>query len=367
MDAKRRIERARTKLLLQHPFWGSLALHLDLSEVTEGTTSTLATDGRHLFFNPDFVNTLTEDELVGVVAHETGHCALGHVWRRGERKSSLWNVAADHAVNYILKHESGFILPDGALDSYPREYAESIYNKVSRKTRTGRQPWCNGNEELWGTSAQEDDDPGIKVSDQQQWADLTAQTAEAQGRGSTPGSMQELIGELKRPQVDWKSLLADMIYSAIPSDFSMNPNKRHVWRNIYLPSVKREGVELVVAVDTSGSVSSELLQQFMSECHGIAEAFGDYTIHFYAADAEINGYWTVTQTEDWPLELPGRGGTDFNPVFNDVEKRDLEPMCLVYLTDAYGPFPVEPDYPVIWVVCNNGGPTPWGSRVEVRD
>ena len=368
MDAKRRIERARTKLLLRHPFWGSLALHLELSEANESVTNTLATDGRHLFFNPEFVTTLNDDELIGVVAHETGHCALGHVWRRGERNPAIWNIAADHAVNYILKHESGFILPEGALDAYPKEFAESIYKKLGSKTRTKKQGWCDGSKELWTKSAKEDDEPGIMATDQQTWADLTAQAAEGPGQGTTPGSMSSIIGELKRPQVDWKSLLADMIYSAVPSDFSMNPNKRHVWRNIYLPSTRREGVELAVAVDTSGSVSQDTLTQFMSECHGIAEAFGDFTIHFYAADAEINGYWTVTQTEDMPVDLPGRGGTDFRPVFKDIEERGLEPTCLVYLTDAYGPFPrSEPDYPVIWVVVNNGGRTPWGSRVEVND
>lgn len=108
-----RIIRARTVLVMSQPFFGSLVLRLELAERPD-ITETMATDGRRLFYNPAFVDSLSDPELCGVLAHETMHCALRHFARRGGRDIGEWNVATDHAINLDVK-SAGFVLPAGVL------------------------------------------------------------------------------------------------------------------------------------------------------------------------------------------------------------------------------------------------------------
>ena len=103
---------ARTRMIVGNPFWGTLALNLEVIEVDEKhpQIQTMATDGVRMYFNPKFVAQLDEEELKGVVAHETEHCALKHMTRRGHRDHYRYNIAADFRINYDLI-EAGFKLP----------------------------------------------------------------------------------------------------------------------------------------------------------------------------------------------------------------------------------------------------------------
>lgn len=107
-----KLSRARTQLLLNQPFFGTLCLRLKL--VPLPSFPTIATDGQRLVYNPAFVATLTPSELEGVLAHEVMHCALAHHCRRGRRDAQLWNQATDYAVNPILL-SNGITLPKDAL------------------------------------------------------------------------------------------------------------------------------------------------------------------------------------------------------------------------------------------------------------
>ena len=122
-----RIQKARTTLLLDHPFFGTLLFRLGARSRT--SIETMATDGVSLFFNPKFVETLSTAELIGTLAHETMHPALQHHTRRGSRNTKRWNMACDFAINPLLV-EAGLTLPkDVLLDHRFRGMsAERIYN-----------------------------------------------------------------------------------------------------------------------------------------------------------------------------------------------------------------------------------------------
>jgi predicted metal-dependent peptidase len=100
VTASEKLARARTQLLLNQPFFGTLCLRLKLA--AEPRLPTMATDGQRILYNPGFVEKLSPAELEGVLAHEVLHCALAHQCRRGKRDLGLWNVACDYAVNPIL-------------------------------------------------------------------------------------------------------------------------------------------------------------------------------------------------------------------------------------------------------------------------
>lgn len=107
--------RARTALLVDQPFFGCLSMQLKLVEVKEGhwlhgEIDTMAVDGYHLFYYSPFVLSLSELELMGVVAHEVFHCVFRHMVRRGHRDSLIWNFAGDFCINLDLK-KANFTLP----------------------------------------------------------------------------------------------------------------------------------------------------------------------------------------------------------------------------------------------------------------
>ena len=130
---ERKLTKARTQLLLNQPFFGSLCLRLKL---VPGDVPTMATNGKLILYNCGFVESLTPAELEGVLAHEVMHCALAHHCRRGSRDPRLWNEAADFAINPIVLN-NGLALPSGALNDpgFAGLSAEEIYARLLQNER----------------------------------------------------------------------------------------------------------------------------------------------------------------------------------------------------------------------------------------
>ena len=130
-----RIQKARTALLLDHPFFGSLLYRLKDRESL--AVKTMATDGVSLLWNPEFVETLTAATLAGTLAHEVMHPALHHHLRRSGRDLKRWNVACDFAINPLLV-DAGLKLPEGILleNRFRGMSAEQIYNLLESEEGT---------------------------------------------------------------------------------------------------------------------------------------------------------------------------------------------------------------------------------------
>src|SRR5271168_2777759 len=128
-----RIQKARTALILDHPFFGSLLFRLKGRECR--SVQTMATDGMSIYYNPDFVETLNAATLAGTLAHEVMHPALHHHMRRSGRDLKRWNVACDYAINPLLI-EAGLSLPEGVLldNRFRGMSAEQIYNLLDSET-----------------------------------------------------------------------------------------------------------------------------------------------------------------------------------------------------------------------------------------
>ena len=136
-----RMTKARNKLIMDYPWFGSLAMRLNVSEAEGGQYNghpvpTMSTNGQVIVYNPKFVETLTESEVVGVMAHEVLHCALLHPFRRGAREAKKWNVACDYAINQICA-DSGLSLPKNAIQpnpAYAGMSADQIYSILPEPT-----------------------------------------------------------------------------------------------------------------------------------------------------------------------------------------------------------------------------------------
>jgi predicted metal-dependent peptidase len=118
-----------------------------------------------------------------------------------------------------------------------------------------------------------------------------------------------------------------------------------------LPSVERQGVgEIVIAVDTSGSIGRLELEQFAGEISAISEEAQPEAIHVVYCDAAVQSTQWFELAEPVRLEPKGGRGTDFRPAFDWVAKNDIAPICLIYLTDlCCDSYPEAPEYPVLWV------------------
>jgi predicted metal-dependent peptidase len=396
-----KLTKARVQLLFQQPFFATLCLRLTL---IPAEVPTMATNGRVIYYSPAFVDSLTPLELLGVLAHEVLHCALAHQCRRGSRKPRLWNVAADYAINpIVLQH--GLSLPAGALinQEFDGLSAEQIYAKLMREGGADGQSQQQGQPDSAGGSSQlppqsqggvgDGDDlnvprPGgfgevLDASDEAgspaSEAELTRQANEwaiaaeqamrtANSCGHESAGVERSLKEVRECRKDWRSILRDFIAATVATDYSWSPpNRRYVASGLYLPSIRREGVgKIVIGVDTSGSIGEEELKQFAGEISAISDQAQPELIHVVYCDAAVSSTEEFGPSEPITLEPKGGGGTDFRPVFDWVEKNDVEPVCLLYLTDlcCHGYPVVPPPYPVLWVT-DSRRTAPFGETIKI--
>lgn len=407
-SALERITRARVQLMLRHPYLASAAARLPLIDGSSlEWCGTLATDGYNIFMNPTFVASLSEEETIGVLAHEIMHCVLGHIDRRGDREPGGWNLAIDYATNAFLL-ESGFTLPAGGLfeRSFRGLTAEDIYDRLpmvvtarggrvapsARKGRKSDRQAPQRGQEIGASAARGFDehlDPGdprgaIFRGKDFPTAEERKRLRDGLGRellsglsGVEAGYLHEEIRKAGREQVPWQALLARFVTGLRTNDYRTYPfNRKHLWRGIMLPSMGVPGPKhIVVAIDTSGSMGHQVLGGILKELDSL-RAVSQCRLTLLECDAGVRREesfeaWELTNTAFERRAFAGRGGTDFRPVFRWLEKRETgavdRPDCLVYMTDGYGTFPDRgPPLPVLWIVPKSGiEKAPFGSLIKV--
>jgi len=399
ITAKQRLSTARATLVLDHPFFGSLALRMNLEEETRGRTQTMATDGRSIFYDPKFVKGCSDLELVGLLAHEVMHPAMQHHTRRGDRDPRLWNDAADYAINPILT-EAGFVLPGGALTSfqYRGMTAEQIYDDLDQpsdnadtseaEAPSGADDNQGGEDKQDGNSAGEESvsgdgagqDPGVgdrpgavldapdPAQQEAEWQVAFKQAIQAaRMMGQMPGSIAQAVDEVAKPRIDWKAILRRFVQRSASADYSWQmPNRRYLASALYLPEIRSESMPLlVVAVDSSASTQS-VLPIFKAELQSIVEECQPEATIVIMADAAVQRVDRFERGEPIEFNLEGLGGTDFRPVFQHVEREQWDPACLIYLTDGDGCYPDDgSDYPTMWAITTPDLQAPWGETVNI--
>lgn len=403
-EAAAKMDRGASQLVMQQPFFAALYMRLVRRERLD--VETMRVDGVSLDYNPDFVLGLTMPQLVGVLAHEVSHLAALHHTRRGHRDLATWQKAADYSINPIVM-AAGLELPAGCLidPQYDGLSAEEIYAQLVKQQQDDQgQDQAKDSQSAAGAGAAHGQDqaqgqaPGQgsggtdpagcgEVADapvpagemQQTQANLDEQEAEwrvaviqaqqaARAAGKMPGALSEAIDQVKRPKVDWRDQLRRFFTANDRTDYSWTPpNRRFASQNLYLPSLRSEEMgEMVLAIDTSASVTKAELDAFAAEFRSIMEEVRPRLIHIVYCDAMVQLVEQFTRDDvDIRLQAPGRGGTRFVPVFKWVEENHISPSCLVYLTDLEcNEFPQEPDYPTLWVSTNRPH-APFGEVIKL--
>ena len=177
-----------------------------------------------------------------------------------------------------------------------------------------------------------------------------------------------MIDHLLQPQLPWRMLLARYMTALARDDYSYSrPSRRE--GDFIMPSLRSQSLDLVVAVDTSGSIKDGEMEEFIDEIDALkGQVHARVTLLLCDAKLCDGAPWLFEPWEQFrrPEGVKGGGGTSFTPVFDWVEQAGRRPDLLVYFTDADGAFPkVEPPYPVIWLVKGKSK-VPWGERIQLN-
>jgi predicted metal-dependent peptidase len=400
-DIETKLSAARTRLILDKPFLGALVLRLPLVQGNPGWCKTTATDARSLYYNAEYIADLSLEQTQFVLAHEALHCALSHFARRQHRIKHRWDLACDFAVNPILIGDGLSPPPDALyMDSFADMTAEEIYPLLDdmedqqtqdqhiyddaddqqddsdtgggqgQKTSSGGQ----ANEaELDKNSGGASKPPPLGNEETEQlavqWRQRMAGAAQqALQAGKMGGALARLVDHLLQPQLPWRMLLARYMTAISRDDYNYSRPSRREGEAI-LPSLRSVQVDVVVVIDTSGSVTGSEMDEFMSEIDAI-KAQVRARISLHACDNQLaeNGPWEFETWDEFklPEDITGGGGTSFRPVFEWIDQQGRHPDLVVYFTDAEGDFPEqEPYFPVIWLVKGKAK-VPWGQRIQLN-
>ncbi len=394
------------RLRMKSPFFAILALFARFIPSQQLTSA--ATDGKDIFYNPEYLHSLPVAQQDGLLLHEVLHAALLHVPRQGVREAELWNIAADIVVNGIIYKQGVFELPPGGLRDKKLEdlSVEEIYELLLKNTNNTSKSLKLVNPDLLTEAPSDasssrnsrdlhnDNNPNIQIPPtplkkgglrvektgdnrldstnftskhslsvkrkaalEEHWRNALQQAsviARTVNQGTLPAGMERELGALSAAQINWRSYLWRYLVQT-PTDFS-GFDRRFIGRGLYLETLQGESIQVYLAVDTSGSVDNQQLLMFLNEVGGILSSYPHLKCELYYADAEAYGPYELSP--DMTLPKPeGGGGTSFVPFFEKVaENWDgyTQSVC-IYLTDGYGTFPdAAPQLPVLWVVTPGG-------------
>ena len=361
----RLLAKARTALVLEHPFIGNVALNLPY--IVDYGVKTAATNGKNIRYNPHFVDSLNDEERKFLVAHECLHPMLEHTYRRNGRNHKRWNQAADYVINKLLDDEKIGKMPQGGLLDNNIHQAgggttDGIYNILPEPDDDGN----NGHGDPLDDCNDGGDTPAEQAQQEAEWKVRVAQAAQAaKMMGKMSAGLERLVGEILKPKVDWRDVLRKFLEKCKSDQRTWSKfNRRFLAQGIYLPSVSGESLgEIAFAVDCSGSITQDVIDQFAAEIRSAKEDGNPTKIHVVYFDSEVSHYECYGRDDDLDIKPHGGGGTAFSPVFEYFAEHDINPVACVFLTDlCCNDFGEQPDYPVLWVSTDEGT-APFGEVV----
>jgi len=357
-NSAERLSRAKAQLLIEQQFFGNCCLSIKYVEVDESKLATMGVDGLNCYYNPKFVAEIDDNELKGVLLHEILHLIFDHLGRRKQDYIPfIWNVATDYKVNSTIVSAGMYKLPKGALydSQYNGDTAEIVYDKLMEEAEDEVKNKAEG-----GEGDFRDFHGDTNTEETQAVKEMVVKSYEALSsteRGNVPAEVKRIIQEIKEPKVNWREFIRATITDVFQrTDFSFaRGNRNYIRHGLWLPSLTgEENKTIVIAVDTSGSITPDILSDFAAETSSLL-ALADKS-YVLSCDATVHEVADLNKYSDILKEakFSGGGGTSFSPVFDKVNQLGLNPDVLVYLTDGYGSFPESaPNYPVIWGIIKD--------------
>ena len=362
IPSKKQIEKAYTRLIIDHAFFATILLKQERVEDT--VNPTMWVDGKRLGYNPDFVMERTFDELVGVLAHEVMHLVFKHHLRRGDRHPKKWNMACDYVINNSLVDDWGFILPKGALinSAYSGKSADEVYSMLPDPPDGDGDGYGDGG---WGEVKDQPGSNGKAMSrderdkaEAEMKVDINQAYNACKSQGNLPAGIKRMVEEMNDPKLPWREILSRFLGERAKVDYSLTkPNKRFAHMDVIMPGLDGETFgKVVLACDTSCSIDEGMLKEVCSE---VLECLNQYDDE--GVDVTLTVLWCDTKV--YPEEVgiggnpnpQGGGGTDFAPVFEYIAENNVQAKAVIYITDGEcDSFGEQPGIDVIWGITSDG-------------
>ncbi len=398
------INTIKSKILVQYPLFGSVLANVNF--VSDESVYTACTDGKNIYYNPKFLDTLNEDEQTFIIVHEICHIAFEHITRSKDKNSILWNIATDSVVNALLERDGlplveGCVVIDGAINFN----AEEMYEKLLEEQKKNENNEYSKDEE--GPSASDSGFSPASGQNQQNaghddhsmWEDVVKnhenfddgktddkdideQDAFAKNNKDKKDLLEKLKDELTKtatghgnnsqennditinnvgtaqPLIDWKKLLREATRYTV--DWSYQ--NAYIENGVLVPTLeKMYQPETEILLDTSGSISKDLLKNFLRECKHIINTS---KLKVGCFDTEFYGFTEIKKISDID-RLPFRGGgyTDFDVAIDSFTRRAQNKIIF---TDGYASMPSK-SLDAIWVVFGDNEINPPGGKVIYID
>lgn len=375
-----RLDTAYSKLGLREPFIAAVMTRVTREVSTK--VSTAGTNGTWCKYNPDFCEPLPDEELFGLVLHESCHVILMHMWRRDGRDPALWNYANDAIINAYIKAR-GYSLPkNGVHLKWVKEHmsSEEVYAKLKENPPPPNNSSGDGDddgEDGEGTpNAGGFDGTGdlIDAQDEATRVDMeatiisAAKMAKECGQGSS--LIDRVLGDMGSSKVRWMDETRSMLTSSSAADYSYSrPSRRFIGSGLYLPSLRVDALgALAIGWDTSGSMGPKECDQIAAEVQAIVDDLRPSFVEVVYCDYSVTRVERFEQDEKLSFNPQGGGGTRFAPVFEHFDGTGEQYCGMIFFTDMEGNLNecVEPSFPVIWADIGYSHPTaPFGTRVTV--
>lgn len=368
MDAQTKISRAITQLAFKKEtcFYGSILLSVGVKRNDD--IDTMCTDGLSVMWSQEFTDSITPDEVKGVLLHEAMHIVYKHMLRIGGRDLKLWNWATDYVINqHVLK--MGIPLPEDGLFNplFAEMNAEKVYEQLlENAVEVEAMP-------QWGTfthpSGSDAEMKQIEASINQK---IMTAAASARARGHLPNEVNSIIRDMERANVDIYDVLKRNIGGDQPEDLTFSrPNRKVYWEmGMIAPTMHKESVgNIVIGIDTSGSVSANELSKFLFIMNSLADDLKPESVTVITCDMNVKNVTRYERGEEiLEVNVGGRGGTRCMPVFNIIREKEIDVDHMIYLTDMQiFDFPDFLDYPMTWVSCwADAQPAPIGDTVYMQ-
>ena len=368
IDVADRIIVARVGLLLRHPFFGNMATRLIVKHCDDWCP-TAATDGRHLYYNTQFFNALSNKEIEFVIAHEILHCVFDHIVRREDRIPILHNIACDYIVNNTLVRdhigEMVKIVQCYQDFKYDGWMSEAVYDDLFKQAEEKGQEylkqlgdlldehvdWEKGPEQdgkapksKKGKDGEGEERPTYSKEELKKIRDEIKEnmisSAQAAGAGNTPAEVQRIIKELTEPKMNWRELLRQQIQSTIRNDYTFSRPSRKGWHTgAVLPGMNfMDTIDVAIGLDMSGSIGDHQAKDFLGEIKGIMEEYKDYNIKLWTFDTAVynEADFSADGGEDLlDYDIQGGGGTDFMTNWEYMKEHNITPKKFIMFTDGY--------------------------------
>lgn len=363
--ANEALSKAKIRLMARPDSVFFTTLCFSMKHVWEESIPTAGCDGKKVYWNPTFFMSLADsEERVFLLLHETMHAAYLHMdpVRLAGRCSKRWNIAADHVINLQLIAR-GFKMPTGKNAGV----ADKQFEGMSTEEVYALLPDNPGKPMMEDLMEPPGDIEQVRNDVQDALVRASIQSKLAQDKpGTIPGEIEIFLNKLLNPKLPWHRILQKYLQSFAKNDYTFKQPNRRFFPTHHLPSLYSESlIDLVVAVDTSGSVSDADFLRFISETHGIMRMMKPKKITLIQFDTAIKSVDEIKSISDlMRVKFTGRGGTCISPLIAWVNEK--KPQLLLVFTDGgFSFYDTSTKCNTLWVIHENPGfAAPFGKTIH---